>query len=128
VLRPERFDVLVGSNLFGDILSDLTPALAGSLGIAPSANLNPEHQFPSMFEPVHGSAPDIAGKGIANPIGQIWSGAMMLDHLGYPEAAKAIEEAIEAVLARGKTRTADLGGGATTQEVGEAIAEHILSR
>ena len=128
VLHPERFDVLVGSNLFGDILSDLTPALAGSLGIAPSGNLNPERQFPSMFEPVHGSAPDITGKGIANPIGQIWSGAMMLDHLGYGNAAKVIEDAIEAVLAGGKTRTADLGGGATTQEVGEAIAEHILSR
>ena len=127
VLHPEKFDVLVGSNLFGDILSDLTPALAGSLGIAPSANLNPEHKFPSMFEPVHGSAPDIAGKGIANPTGQIWSGAMMLDHLGYGNAAKAIEDAIEAVLAGGKTRTADLGGSATTQEVGEAIAEHILS-
>ncbi len=127
VLHPEKFDVLVGSNLFGDILSDLTPALAGSLGIAPSANLNPEHKFPSMFEPVHGSAPDIAGKGIANPTGQIWSGAMMLDHLGYGNAAKAIEDAIEAVLAGGKTRTPDLGGGATTQEVGEAIAEHILS-
>lgn len=126
VLHPERFDVLVGSNLFGDILSDLTPALAGSLGIAPSANLNPEHQFPSMFEPVHGSAPDIAGKGIANPIGQIWSGAMMLDHLGYPESAKAIEEAIAAVLADGKTKTPDLGGGATTQEIGEAIAEYVL--
>jgi tartrate dehydrogenase/decarboxylase/D-malate dehydrogenase len=128
VLHPERFDVLVGSNLFGDILSDLTPALAGSLGIAPSANLNPEREFPSMFEPVHGSAPDIAGKGIANPIGQIWSGAMMLHHLGYSEASKAIEDAIEALLAGGKTRTADLGGSATTQEAGEAISEHILSR
>jgi tartrate dehydrogenase/decarboxylase/D-malate dehydrogenase len=127
VLHPEKFDVLVGSNLFGDILSDLTPALAGSLGIAPSANLNPEHNFPSMFEPVHGSAPDIAGKGIANPTGQIWSGAMMLDYLGYGNAAKAIEEAIAAVLADGKTKTPDMGGGATTQEVGEAIAEHILS-
>ena len=127
VLHPEKFDVLVGSNLFGDILSDLTPALAGSLGIAPSANLNPEHNFPSMFEPVHGSAPDIAGKGIANPTGQIWSGAMMLDYLGYGNAAKVIEDSIEAVLAGGKTRTADLGGSATTQEVGEAIAEHILS-
>jgi tartrate dehydrogenase/decarboxylase/D-malate dehydrogenase len=127
VLHPERFDVLVGSNLFGDIISDLTPALAGSLGIAPSANLNPEHQFPSMFEPVHGSAPDIAGKGIANPIGQIWSGAMMLDHLGYPEAAKAIEEAIAAVLADGKTKTPDLGGGATTQEVGSAVTQYVLT-
>jgi tartrate dehydrogenase/decarboxylase/D-malate dehydrogenase len=126
VLHPERFDVLVGSNLFGDILSDLTPALAGSLGIAPSANLNPEREFPSMFEPVHGSAPDIAGKGIANPIGQIWSGAMMLDHLGYPEAAKTIEEAIAAVLADGKTKTPDLGGSANTCEVGETIAEYVF--
>jgi tartrate dehydrogenase/decarboxylase / D-malate dehydrogenase len=126
VLHPERFDVLVGSNLFGDILSDLIPALAGSLGIAPSANLNPEREFPSMFEPVHGSAPDIAGKGIANPIGQIWSGAMMLDHLGYPEAAKTIEEAIAAVLADGKTKTPDLGGSANTCEVGETIAEYVF--
>jgi len=126
VLHPEKFDVLVGSNLFGDILSDLTPALAGSLGIAPSANLNPRHEFPSMFEPVHGSAPDIAGKGIANPIGQIWSGAMMLSHLGYDDAAKTIEGAIEAVFADGKIKTPDLGGGATTQEVGEAIAEYVL--
>jgi tartrate dehydrogenase/decarboxylase/D-malate dehydrogenase len=127
VLHPERFDVLVGSNLFGDILSDLTPALAGSLGIAPSANLNPEGEFPSMFEPVHGSAPDIAGKGIANPIGQIWSGAMMLDHLGCTEAAKTVEGAIEAVLAGGKTRTPDLGGSATTQEVGEAVTQCVLT-
>lgn len=126
VLHPERFDVLVGSNLFGDILSDLTPALAGSLGIAPSANLNPEREFPSMFEPVHGSAPDIAGKGIANPIGQIWSGAMMLDHIGYPEAAKTIEEAIAAVLADGKTKTPDLGGSANTCEVGETITEYVF--
>lgn len=128
VLHPEKFDVLVGSNLFGDILSDLTPALAGSLGIAPSANLNPGHEFPSMFEPVHGSAPDIAGKGIANPIGQIWSGAMMLSHLGYADAAKTIEEAIAAVLADGKIKTPDLGGRSSTEEVGEAIAEYILSR
>jgi tartrate dehydrogenase/decarboxylase/D-malate dehydrogenase len=126
VLHPEQFDGLVGSNLFGEILSDLTPALAGSLGIAPSANLNPEREFPSMFEPVHGSAPDIAGKGIANPIGQIWSGAMMLDHLGYPEAAKAIEDSIEAILENGKMRTPDLGGSAKTAAVGEAIAEYIL--
>lgn len=126
VLHPERFDVLVASNLFGDILSDLTPALAGSLGIAPSANLNPEYEFPSMFEPVHGSAPDITGKGIANPIGQIWSGAMMLDHLGHPEAARTVEKAIEEVMADGKTLTPDLGGTATTRDVGEAIAEHIL--
>ena len=98
MLHPEKFDVLVGSNLFGDILSDLAPALAGSLGIAPSGNLNPERECPSMFEPVHGSAPDIAGKGIANPIGQIWSGAMMLDHLGYGDAARAIEDGIEVAL------------------------------
>jgi tartrate dehydrogenase/decarboxylase / D-malate dehydrogenase len=123
VLHPEKFDVLVGSNLFGDILSDLTPALAGSLGIAPSANLNPGHEFPSMFEPVHGSAPDIAGKGIANPIVQIWSGAMMLDHLGYPEAAKAIEVAIAAALAEGTIKTPDLGGNASTEDVGTAVTE-----
>ena len=128
VLHPERFDVLVGSNLFGDILSDLTPALAGSLGIAPSGNLNPENEFPSMFEPVHGSAPDIAGQGIANPIGQIWSGAMLLNHLGYPVATKTIEEAIAAVLDDGKTKTPEMGGSASTKEVGEAIAEYILSR
>lgn len=126
VLHPEKFGILVGSNLFGDILSDLTPALAGSLGIAPSANLNPEREFPSMFEPVHGSAPDIAGKGIANPIGQIWSGAMMLDHLGYKDAAKAIEEAIENVLSGGKVRTPDLGGSTSTQGVGLEIAGCVL--
>lgn len=125
VLHPERFDVLVGSNLFGDILSDLTPALAGSLGIAPSANLNPEREFPSMFEPVHGSAPDIAGRGIANPIGQILSGAMMLDHLGHTEAAKAIEDAIEYALSNGKVRTPDLGGNNSTQEIGKAVVERI---
>lgn len=123
VSHPERFDVLVGSNLFGDILSDLGPALAGSLGIAPSGNLNPERDFPSMFEPVHGSAPDIAGKGIANPIGQIWSGAMMLDHLGYSDAAKMIEKAIEIVLANKNIKTPDLGGTATTEELGRTIAE-----
>ena len=95
VQHPDWFDVVVGSNLFGDILSDLGPAVTGTIGIAPSANLNPEREFPSMFEPVHGSAPDIAGKGIANPIGQIWSGAMMLDHLGHPDAAAAVVRAIE---------------------------------
>jgi tartrate dehydrogenase/decarboxylase/D-malate dehydrogenase len=121
VLHPERFDVVVGSNLFGDILSDLAPAVAGSLGIAPSANLNPEHDFPSMFEPVHGSAPDIAGKGIANPVGAIWSGAMMLDHLGYPDAARTIERAIEFVIGERGITTPDLGGSATTEEVGEAV-------
>jgi tartrate dehydrogenase/decarboxylase / D-malate dehydrogenase len=131
VRHPDWFDVVVGSNLFGDILSDLGPAVVGSIGIAPSANLNPEKQFPSMFEPVHGSAPDIAGKGIANPIGQIWSGAMMLRHLGVPEAADAIENAIADVLARGKARTPDIGGNSSTEELGAAIASQvsrILSR
>ncbi|MFO1039073.1 MAG: tartrate dehydrogenase [Geminicoccaceae bacterium] len=125
VSRPERFDVVVGSNLFGDILSDLGPAVTGTIGIAPSANINPERQHPSMFEPVHGSAPDIAGKGIANPIGQIWSGAMMLDHLGHPEAAASIVAAIERVLASGKSLTPDMGGTATTAELGAAIASEV---
>ena len=125
VLNPEHFDVVVASNLFGDILSDLGPAIAGSIGIAPSANLNPEREFPSMFEPVHGSAPDIAGRGIANPIGQIWSGAMMLDHLGEPEAARAIEMAIETALVEKKLRTPDLGGKAKTEEFGKAVAEIV---
>jgi tartrate dehydrogenase/decarboxylase/D-malate dehydrogenase len=124
VLHPDWFDVVVGSNLFGDILSDLGPAVVGTVGIAPSANLNPEREFPSMFEPVHGSAPDIAGQGIANPIGQIWSGAMMLDHLGYPEAAAAIVSAIETVLVSGP-RTREIGGTANTVEVGTAIAEAV---
>jgi tartrate dehydrogenase/decarboxylase/D-malate dehydrogenase len=124
VAHPDWFDVVVGSNLFGDILSDLGPAATGTIGIAPSANLNPERDFPSMFEPVHGSAPDIAGQNIANPIGQIWSGAMMLDHLGHPEAAAAVLGAIEAVLASGP-RTRDIGGGASTQDVGAAIAAAI---
>lgn len=121
VLHPDWFDVVVGSNLFGDILSDLGPAVTGTIAIAPSANLNPEREFPSMFEPVHGSAPDIAGRGIANPIGQIWSGAMMLEHLGHPEAGVAVIRAIETVLKEGP-RTPDLGGKASTREVGRAIA------
>ena len=125
VRHPDWFDVVVGSNLFGDILSDLGPAIVGSIGIAPSANLNPEKEFPSMFEPVHGSAPDIAGKGVANPIGQIWSGAMMLRHFGEAAAADAIERAIESVLGGGGPRTADLGGKAATREVGQAIASAI---
>ena len=125
VSRPERFDVVVGSNLFGDILSDLGAAVVGSIGIAPSANLNPERKYPSMFEPVHGSAPDIAGKGIANPVAQIWSGAMMLDHLGEAEAAREVERAFTKILAEGGPRTADLGGTATTREAGEAIAAEI---
>ena len=123
--RPQRFDVVVGSNLFGDILSDLGPAVTGTIGIAPSANLNPERAFPSMFEPVHGSAPDIAGKGIANPIGQIWSGAMMLEHLGHKAAAAAVERAFVKVLAESDLRTPDMGGKATTTEMGRAIAEAV---
>ena len=125
VLHPDWFDVVVGSNLFGDILSDLGPAIAGTIGIAPSANINPTREFPSMFEPVHGSAPDIAGKGIANPIGQIWSGAMMLDHLGHPEAAQAVEQAITMVLENSDLRTPDMGGKATTKEAGIAITEAL---
>ena len=125
VLHPDWFDVVVGSNLFGDILSDLGPAVAGSIGIAPSANLNPERKFPSMFEPVHGSAPDIAGRGIANPIGQIWSGAMMLEHLGHKEAGDAIVRAIETVLGGGGPRTPDIGGQANTADLGKAVAEAL---
>jgi tartrate dehydrogenase/decarboxylase/D-malate dehydrogenase len=125
VLHPDWFDVVVGSNLFGDILSDLGPAVAGTIGIAPSANINPTREYPSMFEPVHGSAPDIAGKGIANPIGQIWSGAMMLDHLGHPEAAAAVEQAITNVLEDSSLCTPDMGGKATTVELGQAIAEMV---
>jgi tartrate dehydrogenase/decarboxylase/D-malate dehydrogenase len=122
---PERFDVVVGSNLFGDILSDLGPAVTGTIGIAPSGNINPEREYPSMFEPVHGSAPDIAGRKIANPIGQIWSGAMMLEHLGYPDAAAAIVGAIERVLASGRVLTPDMGGKASTEELGKAIESEI---
>jgi tartrate dehydrogenase/decarboxylase / D-malate dehydrogenase len=121
VQHPDWFDVVVGSNLFGDILSDLGPACTGTIGIAPSANINPEKKFPSCFEPVHGSAPDIFGKGIANPIGQIWSGAMMLEHLEQPAAASAIVHAIEQVLTNGP-RTPDMGGTATTVALGSAIA------
>ena len=125
VLHPDWFDVVVASNLLGDILSDLGPAVAGTIGIAPSANLNPEREYPSMFEPVHGSAPDIAGQRIANPIGQIWSGAMMLDHLGHADAAKAIENAIETVIRDERLRTRDMGGSATTEELGKAIADVV---
>ena len=121
VQHPDWFDVVVGSNLFGDILSDLGPATTGTIGIAPSGNINPERNFPSLFEPVHGSAPDIYGKRIANPIGQIWSGAMMLDHLGHADASGVIVRAIEAVLKEGP-RTRDIGGSASTEEVGKAIA------
>ncbi len=126
VQHPDWFDVVVGSNLFGDILSDLGPAVAGTIGVAPSANLNPPREHPSMFEPVHGSAPDIAGRGIANPVGQIWSGAMMLDHLGHQEAARAVERAIEAVLGdESAPRTPDIGGRASTGELGAAIADAV---
>jgi len=125
VLHPDWFDVVVGSNLFGDILSDLGPAVAGSIGIAPSANINPEGTYPSMFEPVHGSAPDIAGKGIANPIGQIWSGAMMLEHLGHQDAAADIVAAIERVLSEGGPKTPDLGGQASTVDLGDAVAAEL---
>ena len=127
VLNPQRFDVIVASNLFGDILSDLGPATAGTIGIAPSANLNPEGKFPSLFEPVHGSAPDIYGKMIANPIGQIWSGAMMLEHLGHADAGRAIIAAIEKVLdpASGAPRTPDIGGSAKTGDLGRAIVEAL---
>ena len=122
VRHPDWFDVVVGSNLFGDILSDLGPAVVGSIGIAPSANLNPEKRFPSMFEPVHGSAPDIAGKGIANPVGQIWSGALLLRHLGEEKAATAVELSISQVLEAERVRTPDIGGGSSTSEMGESIA------
>jgi tartrate dehydrogenase/decarboxylase / D-malate dehydrogenase len=125
VQHPDWFDVVVGSNLFGDILSDLGPAIAGSIGLAPGGNINPEKEHPSMFEPVHGSAPDIAGKGIANPIAQIWTGAMLLDHLGHAAAAQAIVRAIETVVADGKTVTRDLGGKASTREVGDTLASLI---
>ena len=125
VLRPDSLDVVVASNLFGDILSDLAAAVAGSIGVAPSANLNPPHRFPSMFEPVHGSAPDIAGKGIANPVGQIWAAAMMLEHLHEREAATVLVAGIEAALAEG-VRTPDLGGTATTDDVAAAVVRHCL--
>jgi tartrate dehydrogenase/decarboxylase/D-malate dehydrogenase len=124
VLDPARFDVIVGSNLFGDILSDLAAAVAGSIGIAPSANINPERDFPSMFEPVHGSAPDIVGRGVANPLGAIWTAALMLDHLGHPEAAAELEDAMAAVLAKTPLRTPDLGGTATTTEFTKALLEY----
>lgn len=128
VMSPERFDVVVGSNLFGDILSDLGPGITGTIAVAPSANINPERKHPSMFEPVHGSAPDIAGRGIANPIGQIWSGAMMLEHLGETEAADAVMAAIEQVLSTSNgPLTPDLGGRSTTTELGTAIADALLA-
>ena len=128
VTRPDSFDVVVGSNLFGDILSDLAAAVMGGIGMAPAANLNPERRFPSMFEPVHGSAPDIAGRGIANPIGQIWTAKMLLDHLGREELGSALLDSIEEVLARGESLTSDLGGRATTSELADAIITEFRSR
>ena len=127
VLNPDRFDVVVASNLFGDILSDLGPACAGTIGIAPSGNINPERRFPSLFEPVHGSAPDIAGQGVANPVAQVWSAAMMLDHLGEPEAAAAILKAIETTLTDKSRCTRDVGGTANTAAAGHAIAAALAS-
>ena len=125
VLNPEWFDVVVASNLFGDILSDLGPACTGTIGIAPSANINPEKKFPSLFEPVHGSAPDIAGKGVANPIGQIWSGALMLDYLGEKDAANSIMLAIEKTLLDKKNRTKDLNGESNTLECAQAVLDNL---
>jgi tartrate dehydrogenase/decarboxylase/D-malate dehydrogenase len=125
VRMPEHFDVVVGSNLFGDILSDLGPACTGTIAIAPSANINPEKKFPSMFEPVHGSAPDIAGQGIANPIGTVWAGAMMLEHLGFSAAHDTIMSAIEQVLREQDSLTRDMGGSASTQALGRAISRAI---
>jgi tartrate dehydrogenase/decarboxylase/D-malate dehydrogenase len=126
VTHPESLDVIVASNLFGDILTDLGAAITGSLGLAPGANLNPERKYPSMFEPIHGTAPDIAGRGIANPIGAIWAGAMMLEHLGEPEAHDLIVAAIERVMAEGALRTPDLGGRATTLEMTSAVRRALL--
>ncbi|TDJ22013.1 MAG: tartrate dehydrogenase [Gammaproteobacteria bacterium] len=128
VNKPEIFDVVVGSNLFGDILSDLGPGITGTIGIAPSANINPEGNFPSMFEPVHGSAPDIAGQGIANPIGQIWSAAMMLDHLGHRDAHDAIIRAIEDVIRERKALTPDLGGSASCVQCGDAVVAKLAAQ
>jgi tartrate dehydrogenase/decarboxylase / D-malate dehydrogenase len=125
VTHPQTIDVIVASNLFGDILTDIGSAISGSLGIAPGANINPTRRFPSMFEPIHGSAPDIMGKGIANPIGAIWAGALMLDHLGRRDVHDRLLGAIERVVASGKVRTPDLGGTATTKEMADAITAEI---
>jgi len=125
VHHPDWFDVVVASNLFGDILSDLGPAVVGGMGIAAGANLNPERTFPSMFEPVHGSAPDIAGKGIANPVASIWTAVMMIDFLGEKKAASLMMKAIERVLAKGEIKTADLGGNSSTKEVTDAIISEL---
>jgi tartrate dehydrogenase/decarboxylase/D-malate dehydrogenase len=126
VLDPGSFDVVVASNLLGDILSEVTAAVSGAIGIAPSANLNPEGEHPSLFEPIHGSAPDIAGEGVANPAGAIWAGAMMLEHLSHPETGGRIVEALETTLEDG-TKTRDLGGSATTDEVTDTVVERLRS-
>jgi tartrate dehydrogenase/decarboxylase/D-malate dehydrogenase len=123
--EPERFDVVVASNLFADILTEIGAALQGGLGLAASANLNPDGKFPSMFEPVHGSAPTIAGRGLANPVGAIWSVSLLLDHLGYPAEAAAVLEAIEQVLEEGMFLTADLGGSSSTSDIGEGVADRV---
>jgi tartrate dehydrogenase/decarboxylase/D-malate dehydrogenase len=125
VTHPQTIDVIVASNMFGDILTDIGSAISGSLGIAPGANIDPERRYPSMFEPIHGSAPDIAGKGIANPIGAIWAGALMLEHLGHRDLHERVLSAIERVVANGKVRTPDLGGRATTAEVADAVQNSI---
>jgi tartrate dehydrogenase/decarboxylase/D-malate dehydrogenase len=125
IRRPESFDVVVGSNLFGDILSDISAIIVGSMGLAPSANLDPQSRFPSMFEPVHGSAPDIAGKGVVNPLATILSASMMLDHLGLGDAGRAVERAVAAVLEQGKMRTPDLGGKSSTEEVTDAVLDKL---
>ena len=124
-MHPDRLQVVVASNLFGDILTDLGSAMLGSIGISPSANLNPEGRFPSMFEPIHGSAPDIAGRGIANPVGTLWAAAMMLEHLGLNAEAGLLMDAVTAVLAAGKIRTPDIGGTSTTTEVTDAVIEAL---
>jgi tartrate dehydrogenase/decarboxylase / D-malate dehydrogenase len=126
VLAPHSFDVVVGSNLFGDLLSEVTAAIAGAIGIAPSANLNPEGTYPSLFEPIHGSAPDIAGEGTANPSGAIWAGAMILDQARFPDAGDRILAALEETLASG-TKTSDLGGTATTDEMADALTQRLAN-
>lgn len=128
VTQPDTFDVVVASNLFGDILTDLGAALVGGMGIAPSANIHPEKKYPSMFEPVHGSAPDIAGKGIANPVAAIWCASMMLEHLGETAAAAAILDALQDVLEEGQQVTPDLGGGARTEEMGDAVCDKLKEK
>ena len=125
IRRPQSFDVVVASNLFGDVLTDIGAIITGSMGLAPSGNINPERAFPSVFEPVHGSAPDIAGKGIANPMATVFSGAMMLRHLGETEAADAVDAAVESVLRDGETMPVDLGGSASTQAIGDAIVDAL---